>query len=483
MAYSFRQLLLFSPKHDQSALEMSPLIQGVLTLIQGLSRPSYYQASLAFSPGQVVTRIGGYAGVASEAGAQAERQPLSFGLRIDVGSDVAAEMVLEDLRANLAVIVSDPKYPYRAALAASPAIASSDFGGLSVLGTRAQALRAIGADALAQRGLFGAGVNVVVVDQGFDKNLFPGLDFGGGWTLDKLNPVTGGPAGTVPPPGEGSSAHTAMIVRNILALAPKATLWDCAVIRKEPPGEPTAPGNVCNFIDEASGVWTKMLAEIGTDILKTKAPWVLVNPWAIYDRRTEVPAGAYTENRAHPFNRLVEQAEVAGIDVVFAAGNCGLHAPDPRCGEHDRAPGTSIFGANSHSSSLSVGAMLLTGDNLSFSSEGPGQVDLAVRKPDLCAPSQFCDDGDARCRNTGTSAASAVAAGVVAALRTQVADASAPGPATTAAASTDHVPPAALHRILWETARPIRQNSWRPGRGYGMIDAGNALADKRLASP
>ena len=40
-------------------------------------------------------------------------------------------------------------------------------------------------------------------------------------------------------------------------------------------------------------------------------------------------------------------------------------------------------------------------------------------KPDLCAPAHFCDDNDPGWMSTGTSAACAMAAGVVAALRTE----------------------------------------------------------------
>ena len=45
-----------------------------------------------------------------------------------------------------------------------------------------------------------------------------------------------------------------------------------------------------------------------------------------------------------------------GIDVVFSAGNCGQFCPDRRCGETDRGPGHSIWGANSHPRVLTFGA-------------------------------------------------------------------------------------------------------------------------------
>ena len=52
---------------------------------------------------------------------------------------------------------------------------------------------------------------------------------------------------------------------------------------------------------------------------------------------------------------------------------------------------------------------------LGYSSQGPGA--LYPYKPDLCAASQFSDNEDAYAGNTGTSAACALASGVVARLR------------------------------------------------------------------
>ena len=154
---------------------------------------------------------------------------------------------------------------------------------------------------------------------------------------------------------------------------------------------------------------------------KFPGPWILVNPWGIYDRRSEYPLGGYTENPFSLFNLLVAVAVLQDIDVVFAAGNCGQFCPDNRCGERDRGPGHSIWGANSLEPVLTVGAVRADDMWLGYSSQGPGQPRLALgaEKPDLCAASQFREDDDAFSINSGTSAACGLAGGVVAALRSR----------------------------------------------------------------
>ncbi|MCW3473579.1 S8 family peptidase [Rhodovastum sp. RN2-1] len=196
-------------------------------------------------------------------------------------------------------------------------------------------------------------------------------------------------------------------------------------------------------------------------------PWVFVNAWAIYDRRTEIPPESYSDNPAHPFNLAVGDAAGAGIDVVFCAGNCGPFCPDLRCGINDRGPGRSILGANSHPRVLTVGAVRCDTTWLGYSSQGPGQPNLDVDKPDLCAPSEFREDHDAHTGNSGTSAASGLAAGVVAALRSRV------DPVTW--------PPVHLKQLLLDTARKTETSGRDDRVGYGIIDA--AAAVRALALP
>jgi hypothetical protein len=149
------------------------------------------------------------------------------------------------------------------------------------------------------------------------------------------------------------------------------------------------------------------------------------------------------------------------IEMVFAAGNCGQFCPDPRCGAYDVGPGKSVYGANAHPKVLTVGGITTHPIAIGSSSQGEGPVALAAEKPDLVAPSMFSEGSDRHTRNGGTSAACAMAAGVLAALRQRW------GP--------KDVTPEVMNQCLRETA-------WRPGPpgwdgrlGYGVINAEAAL--------
>jgi subtilisin family serine protease len=321
-----------------------------------------------------------------------------------------------------------------------------------VVGDRRRARDLLGADALKAAGLDGADVNVVIIDEGLDKTLIPAANWGGGWPVVDASGMVHLPGMTTP------GTHAGMIARNVLDLAPKAVIYDVPLL-------PPRISNVPLFIGEADGVWRTVVQTIRLlrGLPRWSGPWVLVNAWGIFDRRSELPnLGDYTENPNHAFNRTVG-ATVAqdGLDVVFAAGNCGQFDPSPRCGEHDRGPGHSIYGANSHPMVLTAGAVLPDEMWLGYSSEGPGQRRLSLAKPDLCAPSNFCETRDANMLNSGTSAACAITAGTVAALRTRWSGAA--------------VPPLALKVLLTLTARRPRGGGWSRRLGYGILDAKAAV--------
>ncbi len=246
-----------------------------------------------------------------------------------------------------------------------------------------------------------------------------------------------------------------MIAENILKVAPNAKLFDLPLV-------PSKIDNIQAFLSLADAAFRHMLADIALwKVGPFPGPWILVNPWGIYDRRSEHPRGHYTENPHNPFNRLVKHAVAQRMDVVFAAGNCGQFCPDGRCGEKARGPSHSIWGANSLEQVLTVGAVRVDDIWLGYSSQGPGQQLLGSDKPDLCATSQFAEDDDAFTINTGTSAACGLAAGVVAALRSRWNDAT--------------VSPYQLKQILNQTARkPVAvpwSNVLKHRLGNGILDA------------
>jgi hypothetical protein len=293
-------------------------------------------------------------------------------------------------------------------------------------GNRSRVRKMMGLDAL--HDLDGYGVNVVIFDQGLNKDAIPAASWGGG-----LGQQPPGKSGTTARGSRGGStpiepgtaprgSHGTMMARNILAIAPKAKLFDVPLI----------PERISRPAIFASAANAKYRAVFNDIVKRRKAgeAWVLVNAWGIFDRTLEVPPGDYTLNKhkeiprggttrvemPHPLNDFMDTAVNAGIDVVFAAGNCGQFTTSGRCGRHDRGEGRSIWGANAHPAVLTVGAVSANAEWLGYSSQGPAPWGGA-EKPDVCAPSHFSEDNDPRVLNTGTSAASALAAGVIAAIR------------------------------------------------------------------
>jgi subtilase family protein len=323
-----------------------------------------------------------------------------------------------------------------------------------LFGDRATARLLTHAPFLAQQGLTGREVNVVVIDQGFDRTKV--RHFGGGWGK-----------GTIVP-GTTTRGHGPMMVRNVVDAAPDAIFWDLPLI-------PLAIDDINAFTATAYVAFRHLLHHIAHH----PGRWVLVNAWAIYDRSTEYPLGDYTQNPANPLNVMIGRLAARGGDVIFAAGNCGQFGPDLRCGRVDRGPGHSIWGGNSHPDVVTTGAVRTDALWLGSSSQGPGQPLLDPLKPDLCAPGNFRDAHDAALgntaepfvgksgtpyfANTGTSAASGLTAGIVAAIRQRWDQAA--------------VTPARLKQVLNQFAHKPQGPSPNPDRqlGNGIINAEDTL--------
>jgi hypothetical protein len=315
-----------------------------------------------------------------------------------------------------------------------------------IFGTRRAAEHLIRSDKLKQLGATGEGVNVAIIDRGLNATELTNMKakFGPGFGTAKQKPNTA-------PPG----SHGMMIARNIFKIAPEVTFFDCPLL-------PPHISNIQSFLIDAEVAYATMLL----DILTTRpGQWVFVNAWALYDRTSEAVTGDYTNNPENPFNLLVGLAVSMGIDVLFCAGNCGEFCPSARCGVTDRGPGNSIFGANSHPEVITVGAVRTDGIWLGYSSQGPGQPKLALDKPDICAPSQFCETEDAHTVNTGTSAACALTAGVVAAMRSKW-----DSKTVTPSQMKDILKGAARKNIV-STVRESRLNEARLGKGILNVES------------
>ncbi|WP_170476422.1 S8/S53 family peptidase [Ruegeria arenilitoris] len=321
--------------------------------------------------------------------------------------------------------------------------------------TRRRAHQLIESEALVDNELFGRGVKILVIDQGFNKDYLGSLNgiYGGGmgWIVD----------GKVKIPGEGKwpytsleQRHGSMLLRSLVKLAPKAEIRDIPLI-------PERITDVGYFALHALFAF----AFIKALYLSKQGPWVLLNAWGVVDRFAEGLWGSYTNNRDHFLNLMI--ASIAEKhDVVFAAGNNGQFCADPRATGYDAGPGNSIFGANGLPEVTSVGAVRADGAWIGASSQGPGPEDFqigngTVEKPDFCVPSWFTEDHDHFLRSGGTSAASALTAGCIAALRQ--------GWGTTA------VSPAELRAAIRNSSRQVAQTGWSARTGTGVLKLGSLI--------
>ena len=278
------------------------------------------------------------------------------------------------------------------ASAACP-IPPCDCSPLTARGTIADVATYLRANEIWAAGFRGAGVVVGVVDSGITAQGRPVLP---GQTSRRIDRVIGGwPTatwGTQTVWGE----HGNMCATGVLGMAPEAQLYD---LRIGGAGDSTAT------ISRAIQAYQWAINQHRLN----GTPHVLTNSWGIYK---ESWAPGYARDPNHPFTRKVVEAMNEGILVLFAAGNCGDTCPNGRCGS-DTGPGKSIWGANGHERVMTVGAVNRNEEFVGYSSQGPAA--LHADKPDFCSVTHY--KGYYPQADNGTSAATPVAAGIVALLK------------------------------------------------------------------
>lgn len=295
----------------------------------------------------------------------------------------------------------------------------------------------------------GSGVLVAIVDTGVNmaylnsKGKNPSFDLAKSWT-----PVAGLVPGSMP------VDHGTMCAYDACIAAPNCTLLDIALLQSGTPGRTIMEG----FLSDAVLAYRHLL-----DImLAPKRPgesrsMVVNNSWGMFHPSWDFPVGDpgnYSDNPNHPFNRIVGALERAGADILFAAGNCGPDCPDRRC---QNVTANAIYGANSHPLVLSIAGVDTSKLRVGYSSVGPGR--LTQQKPDLSSYTHFKGSG-VYAADGGTSAATPVAAGVVAALRTKIPfDATLPQTA-----------PAAIRNMLIKTAEDHGLLGYDFEYGWGIIN-------------
>ncbi|MEU0566789.1 S8 family serine peptidase [Nonomuraea sp. NPDC005983] len=307
--------------------------------------------------------------------------------------------------------------------------------------------------ALHADGLDGAGVALAVLDTGINA-AHVARQLGRSVTLDAE--LSWNPPGVEGRPGEFAVDHGTMCAFDTLIGAPQASLIDIPVLRSTRPGGTVLDG----LLSDAVAAFAHLRTVLEAQPAESRA-LVVSNSWGSFSPEWDFPPGHpgnYSDNAAHPFNLIVAGLEKAGADLLFAAGNCGRDCPDGRCAYPDRP----IVGANSHPRVLSIGGVDVNGERVGYSSQGPGR--LTARKPDICAYTHFSGSkafGDKE-PDSGTSAATPVAAGFVAALRTRW--------------PSSRLSPSQLRTLLRRTAQDRGGVGFDYDYGYGVVDPAGILA-------
>jgi len=298
----------------------------------------------------------------------------------------------------------------------------------------------------------GSGVLVAIVDTGINMEYLlsrgkrPNFDAARSWTW---NP------GTIIP-GSVPVDHGTMCAYDVCIAAPRCTFLDIALLRSlsAPPG-----GSLMGALLSDAVLAYRHLLNI---MLAPRRPgeghsMVVNNSWGMYHPSWDFPVGHpgnYSDNPNHPFNLIVAALERSGADILFAAGNCGRDCPSWQC---QGVTSMTIYGANSHPQVLTVGGVDISKERVGYSAIGPGR--LARLKPDISGYTHFQGSG-VYSADGGTSAATPVVAGVVAAIRSKLPYN--PG--------TPDTSPAAIRNMMIKTAEDRGLVGFDFEYGWGIVN-------------
>jgi subtilisin family serine protease len=319
------------------------------------------------------------------------------------------------------------------------------------LGTDADVETLLAVEKMRRKGLDGCGVTVAIVDTGINmaylnsRGKTPRFNRAKSW-----GPIPGLDLGNLP------VDHGTMCAYDVCIAAPECTLIDIALLLSQEPGGTIMEG----FLSDGVRAYRHLIDLMQARCRPGENPSLVVNnSWGMFHPSWDYPIGHpgnYSHNINHPFNRIVTMLERKGADILFAAGNCGADCPDGRCqGVTDRA----IYGANSHPRVLSVAGVDVSKERVGYSSMGPGN--LTRRKPDLSGYTHFKGSG-VYSADGGTSAATPVVAGVVAAVRTRM-------------PLRKNARPSTIRNLMRKTAEDLGRRGYDYAFGYGVA-SGKAIA-------
>jgi hypothetical protein len=374
----------------------------------------------------------------------------------DAPETVLLRGVIDESQLDTSAYAEGPKDGVVGVFADCEIAGASACGNSPAVGDHLKVAKLLGRPALKCAGMDGSSVLVAIVDSGINlAHLRNRL----GWTprLDEerswFPPLAPGQPNSTP--GRMPVGHGTMCAFDALIAAPEATLLDLPIL------DSRLPGWLQHRLSDAIKAFDHLVRVI--DSLGRPGDHhslVVNNSWGVFQKAWDLPAGhpgRYVDNPVHPFNRIVGRLERAGADILFAAGNCGRECPDGRCGG---ARDEGILGANSHPSVLSVAGVDLKKRRVGYSTRGPGLLD--PQKPDLAGYTHFRGSG-VTAFDGGTSAATPVVAGVVAAYRSRF------------PSDPDHTP-AMLRDLFRTTAEPVGEASFDIETGHGIVSGTRLLA-------
>jgi serine protease AprX len=294
----------------------------------------------------------------------------------------------------------------------------------------------LGVEVIWKEGFRGQNIVVGIIDEGVNGQVYPVV---GGLTAPNLRP----------PGTAGISSHGSMCAADLLIAAPAVKIYDYPFIGSK-----------------SSGTALMMFQAVLEQRRQDGTPHLTNNSYGFYNYPDQVVSPNHEVwDSQHPLHRKIREVVASGAAAFFAAGNCGADCPSGWCAPVATGPGRSIIGASSLAEVITVAAVNSRHERIGYSSQGPGR--FSAQKPDLAAYAHFFGNfgegrpaGKVQPYDSGTSAATPVAAGVAALLLSAI----------------PNLTPDLLKQALMNSAINIGKPGWDSDTGYGVVNAAAAYA-------